>query len=488
MLKENDIISKVLLSIKQCKGNLATFKTSITDNEYTPSGCSHFTRTLVWKVCLMTHTLKIQGWESKLTDSRVVYHELVKREDLAIPWWKLDVDSEFYLTKETSKHKTRIGRQRTMRIKQNLIRVGNVDDPLRSPGISPSRKPQPYVTTEDDLELLQTIILDIDRLFPGDSFFLATNPNSFASKKQMIEILFVWSKCNPQVGYKQGIHEILGLLYLNMHTESIEIPTTNTFSGDDLRILNLYDIKYIAHDLFTLFNQFMVQSGIIARFYEDEKVLWKNIESFNAYLMKVDQLIHYNLISKLKLESQIWIIRYLRLMLSRELGNDLSAVSLLWDKLVATQLSGKASALLAISDLIIFMTIQLLIQQKTELITCDFSESLSLLLHYPLPAKISNPTFRSEYISDLYKDALKLYERKDNDLKLYEYGIKLNNKYNPNLKITMTYTGSVRNSKDSTSSMDHSPSPTPDKSEKLKFEKLRLEMRLKKKAQQLMNK
>ena len=192
----------------------------------------------MWKVCFMTNTLKIQGWESKLTDSRVVYHELVKREDLAIPWWKLDVDSEFYLTKESSKHTTRIGRERTMRIKQNLIRIGNVDDPLRSPGISPSRKPQPYVTTEDDLELLQTIVLDIDRLFPGDSFFLATNPNAFAAKKQMIEILFVWSKCNPQVGYKQGIHEILGLLYLNMHTESIEIPTTNTLSGDDLRILN----------------------------------------------------------------------------------------------------------------------------------------------------------------------------------------------------------------------------------------------------------
>ncbi|ABN67552.2 TBC domain protein [Scheffersomyces stipitis CBS 6054] len=508
MLKENDIISKVLLTIDHCKANMASFKTAITSNEYTPLNSSCFSRTLVWKACLITDSLKIHTWESKLSDSRVVYHQLTKRDDMAVPWWHLESDSSFYSSREMSrkpslKNSNSAAKRSRSLGKVPLTRVSNVEDPLSSHSRSRSSTPTiPYEYTEEDLELLQTIILDIDRLFPGEEFFHSSNATSVVAKKQMIEILYVWAKCNPQVGYKQGIHEILGLLYINLSKEAVTIPISNTISADDLKILTMFDIHYLSHDLFTIFNKLMLQSGVVTRFYENENVLWQSIEKFNVYLMKVDQLIHYNLIQKLRLESQLWIIRYLRLLLLRELGNDLETTILLWDKLVASQFSHhNGNTITAIPELIMFMIITLLIQLKTPLITCDFSEGLSLLLHYPVPSGLKSSASRSDFIAALYKDAARLYERRDNDLKLYEYGLKLNNTYNRNLKITMSYSGSARNSTDSAGSgrgTSISPSPTPptsqlppappggSKEEQMRFEKMRLEMRLKKKAQSML--
>ena len=146
-------------------------------------------------------------------------------------------------------------------------------------------------------------------------------------------------------------------------------------------------------------------------------------------------------------------------------------------------------------EVLIFLVIQLLIQQKTELVTSDFSECLSLLLHYPMP-NFTSAASRDQYIQVLYHDALKLYEKRNNDLKLFEYGNKLNKKYNPGLKISLGYRNSsdfsecnsARSSVDSLgSTKEHTLNledalPRNDRAEKMRFEKMRLEMRLKKKA------
>lgn len=488
MIRENEIISKVLLTIDQFKGNVDHFMSSIIDNEYTPQHTKHFVRSLVWKVCYITKSLNIQTWDSRLSESRVVYHALIKRKDMSIPWWELEHDHAFYQSKEMSlMRKTSIKRNastktsRSMRKTQlSSVTIKNYEDPLQSQ-LSEDQN------IDEDIDLLKTIIMDIDRLFPGEDYFSSSSSSTLSSKKQLIEILFVWSKCNPHVGYKQGFHEILGLIYINMHKDVIDIPNDSTISKDDLKILSLFDKHYLPHDLFTLFNRFIVQSGILGRYYENESVLMKSIEVLNVNLMKVDQLIHYNLISKLKLESQLWAIRYLRLLLLRELGNDLETTSLLWDKMVAIQKS-----IPSIPDLMTFLIIGLLVRVKTELITCDFSECLTLLLHYPINEQLAKSS-PDDFVYHLFRDSVKLYERRDNDLKLYNFGIYLNDKWNPKLKVTMSFTNSNRNSAESSKSGSPAPSihSTPEhgsmsKSDKMAFEKYRLEIRLKKKAQLLM--
>lgn len=496
MSEENEIISKVLLTIDQFKGNADQFKNAITDNIYTPQNIKHFTRSLVWKVSYITKSLNIQAWDSRLSESRVVYHALNKRKDMNIPWWKLDNDHIFYQSQEMSRNLS-LKRNKSTKIyrsgrKTPLTSVNIGEDPLSSSIEAPDSSVEHNI---DDLDLLNIIIMDVERLFPGEECFSSSNPSSLACRKQIIELLFIWSKCNPQVGYKQGFHEILGLIYMNMYKETVLIPDKSFISTDDLKILSLYDRHYLPHDVFTLFNKFAVQSGIVAKFYENENVLWESIERLNINLMKVDQIIHYNLISKLKLESQLWVIRYLRLLLLRELGNDLEITSLLWDKLVALQ-----KTTTSIPDLIIYMIINLLIRLKTELITCDFSECLSLLLHYPINDKFAKSS-PEDFVYVLFKDSLKLYDRKDNDLKLYSCGISLNEKWNPNLKVVVSYSNSARSSGESSAlgstigSRTGSQSPkVPHKdensqmsrNEKMAFEKYRLEMRLKKKAQLLM--
>ncbi|RLV89182.1 TBC1 domain family member 5 [Spathaspora sp. JA1] len=514
-LKENEIIQHVLLTISKSKGNFETFKSSITSGDYSSKSCSFFTRTLIWKGCLITKSLNINEWESRLHDSRVVYHQLTKRSDMQVPWWELSHDHYLYQTKQDLRKTASIRRKQSQSFrsptpsaaprrssslsgKTTLARIKNIDhDPLQS--MSRSSTPSPggeeMTPTEQDIELLQAIVLDIDRLFPGEEFFQNSNGSSATSssgtsathsavsiKRHLVEILYVWSKCN--LGYKQGIHEILGLIYYSLYQESIFIPQTNTISVDDLKILKLYDLNYLNHDLFTILNGFIMTSGIFGKFYENETNLLTTIEDFNIKFMKIDQFIHYNLTSKLKLESQLWIIRYLRLLLLREII-DLETTISIWDKLIASSVS--------IPDLILFMIIQLLIQIKPDLIASDFSECLSLLLHYPIKKTIKENNSPEIFINNLYKDSIKLYQARNEDLKLYELGNKLNVKYNPNLKISMSYTNSARSSMSSINSngsttrvsSEISTSRMESKAEKLQFEKMRLEMRLKKKAQEM---
>ena len=91
MLKENEIISKTLLTIDKFKGSVETFKASITGGEYTSLNMPNcFTRTLVWKVCLITESLNLSLINQKLRDSRLVYHLLIHNKEMKIPWHELD--------------------------------------------------------------------------------------------------------------------------------------------------------------------------------------------------------------------------------------------------------------------------------------------------------------------------------------------------------------------------------------------------------------
>lgn len=483
MIKQNEIISKVLLSIEQYKGSIDAFRSSVLRNEYTPAK-KYYSRLLLWKACVITETLTIRDWEQKLALSRVVYHKLRQEQEMSVQWHLLDEDNEFYLPQTRSSK----GPRQTNPTLVHLHRIENVaDDPLSQDAHSSLR----LSTTELDLDLLMTLIMDVQRLFPGEKLFHDNSAKALDRKRQMVSILYVWAKCNPTIGYKQGMHEILGLMFLNMRKELVLLPQTNTVSADDRQILLLYDEKYLEHDLFTIFNRFFVTSGVVLQFFASEADLMASINVFNIYLMKVDQLIHYNLVTKLRLESQLWVIRYFRLMLLRELGNDLEVPSLLWDKLAAMDAH---TGLDLVPDTIAFLVVVLLVHIKSELIVCDFSEALSLLLHYPIAAKLKqNPQF----VDLIFQDALKLAEHKKDDMKLYEYGRKMNKKYNSKLRINLGYTLPASGiASPTTLSRSNSPSPAPaaskpppdSKAEKMAFEKYRLEMRLKKRAQEMMSK
>jgi Rab-GTPase-TBC domain len=55
-----------------------------------------------------------------------------------------------------------------------------------------------------DAELQRELRQDIERTYPGNEFFERSDIQSL-----MLRVLFVYAKQNPQLGYKQGMHEIL---------------------------------------------------------------------------------------------------------------------------------------------------------------------------------------------------------------------------------------------------------------------------------------
>ncbi|KAI5962886.1 hypothetical protein KGF57_001325 [Candida theae] len=459
----------------------------------------------------MLDSLAISTWATKLKETRMVYQQLVARKDMLIPWSDLDEDSAYYqlrsVSRKASIKKNTLPPSVSRKVKKNSLRERAFENPLQPASTTTTTTTTDTIVSGDDheenLELLNNIILDVERLFPGEEFY-HSGADAIPIRKQVVEVLYIWCKCHPRIGYKQGFHEILGLIFMNLYKESVALDQDQLYSAnysqDEMAILGLYNIRFICHDLFNIFNKFVTGSGVAAGLYESELQLTKSIDLFNAYLMKIDQFIHYTLTTRLELDTQLWIIRYLRLLLVRELGEELETTSLLWDKLIATQIQRTpGSGMTYFIEILIFLVIQLLIQQKTEIVTSDFSQCLSLLLHYPVP-HFASPASRDTYIQVLYRDAIKLYERRSNDLKLFEYGNKLNKKYNPGLKISLGYrdsselsdAASERSSVDSSgSSAEFSKSQispaTNDRAEKMRYEKLRMEMRLKKKAKQMLH-
>lgn len=415
----------------------------------------------------MLDLLKLSAWDDSLRTSRVIYHKIHLSPEMAVPWWTLDPDSDLYVPKTPKLHRQASSRLNVRR----LARVQNVHDPLRSRSPTPTS----YEQTEADVELLQSIVLDIHRLFPGDAFF--HGKGALHTQRHLVTVLYVWAKCNPHVGYKQGMHEMFGLVYMNLAAESMEIASTNTFSSDDLRILSLYDSHYLAHDLFAIMSRFLV--GVVPHFYQSEQALMKSIEYFNSILMKTDQLIHYNLVTKLRVESSLWVIRYMRLLLVRELGNDLLVASLLWDKLAAAQAVESAS-IACIPELVSCIIVVMLVHVKTDLVVCDFAEALSLLLHYPTETKLGE----KKWAEHVFADAYVLYENRHNDLKLYECGLKLNKRYNAGIRIRI---GPDRSATSSPKVSGEVPTAQDTRAATMAFEKMRLEMRLKKTARRALN-
>lgn len=416
----DEIISKVLQTVDKYNGDIKLFKDAVLNNKYAESKCNIFTRTLVWKTSLITRTLKIYDWKKQLFSNRLIYNKLLFQDDLMIPWWKLEKSSFFFLEEEkasilTNKLKEKNNFQTNFKQKDSNLKKQEL-----------SKKDM-----EKNVALLQTIVNDVERLFPNVDIFNSNYQFSYQAKKQIIEILYINAKCISKVGYIQGLHEIVGLIYLYIYKESLEIRKDKKFSTNDLEILNLYDIDFLPHDVFTMFNTFMSKSGIMLNFYENEKNLHDSIENFNINLLKIDPLIHHILIERLNIESQLWIIKYFRLLLLRELGTNTEIVIFLWDKLVSLDINDVCNnSFNEIPFLIAFIIIQLLILLKSELINSDFNHALYTLLHFSLYFKNHNTNENFDIIFELFKNARFLYKIKDNDSHLLEHGLRLNKKLN----------------------------------------------------------
>ena len=72
----------------------------------------------------------------------------------------------------------------------------------------------------------------------------------------LLDVLFVWAKLNPDVGYRQGMHEILAPILWVVECDAIDAASVLSPTGDhnnERLAREVFDAEFVAHDSFTIF-------------------------------------------------------------------------------------------------------------------------------------------------------------------------------------------------------------------------------------------
>ncbi|CCH45258.1 GTPase-activating protein [Wickerhamomyces ciferrii] len=258
-------------------------------------------------------------------------------------------------------------------LKQDLLKKSVTIDPL-STG---------YNSSEDVDSILDVIKMDVDRLII-DSIFQNED-----IKQDILTILYNYNNFTP---YKQGFHEICGLIYLELYKDDPQNPQ-------------------IKIETFNIFTSLML--SVVPNFYIEDNLIGWCISIFNKYLKLIDDSLYDFLIKTHKIESQIWLIRWVRLLFLRELGMQ-NTIKIL-DKFICFDYD--------LCKLIPFVIIIQLLKIKLNLAECeDNGEVLSLLLHYP------HTQMTNEDVKNLIDQSIKLFKSPESELS--KLGVQLNKDIN----------------------------------------------------------
>jgi TBC1 domain family protein 5 len=132
------------------------------------------------------------------------------------------------------------------------------------------------------------------------------------TQDMMLDILFVWCKMHPTIGYRQGMHEILAPLLWVVERDAIESTSTHNGHSDQL-LMDMLDSNHIEHDSHTLFSIIMqtaqsfyapAETGSTTK---DTPMLIRSSRIFDNYLPKADPELSAHLV-KLEIVPQIFLL------------------------------------------------------------------------------------------------------------------------------------------------------------------------------------
>lgn len=256
----------------------------------------------------------------------------------------------------------------------------------------------------DHKNVFRTIERDVIRTFPDMEFFRQTEMQDIMSN-----ILFNFASENPQLSYKQGMHELIATLLYVAHTDSQNCLIH--YEGDYANelIATLLDLKYLEHDVYHLFCGLM---SSIETWYQNDEILIIPNENQNIKLRSHNELVNrssgstsrskltstrpqYSSVLGLKLKKisenivrsydselfyhlealqiapQIYGIRWMRLLFGREFEFlDLLTV---WDAIICDQDP---------MSLVDYVFASMLITIREELVNSDYTNCLNKLMRY----------------------------------------------------------------------------------------------------------
>ena len=73
----------------------------------------------------------------------------------------------------------------------------------------------------------------------------------------LTNILFIYCKINQDIGYRQGMHEILAPILWVVEKDALSNMSSEDCVEDDRLMMDMLDSKFIEHDSFTLFSLIM---------------------------------------------------------------------------------------------------------------------------------------------------------------------------------------------------------------------------------------
>ena len=83
---------------------------------------------------------------------------------------------------------------------------------------------------------------------PDEPFFRNTEV-----QRKLLDVLFIFCKLNQDVGYRQGMHELLAPILWVIESDALKIELSDQESISDGLMGNVLDPRFIEHDAFTLF-------------------------------------------------------------------------------------------------------------------------------------------------------------------------------------------------------------------------------------------
>ncbi|KAF5668047.1 TBC1 domain-containing protein [Fusarium circinatum] len=313
------------------------------------SGC----RSLCWKTFLLSTAAEGLSWSQVLDDERKLYAE--KRDHFL----------------KYIKH-------------PEALAELNIDPLTEDPS-------SPWNTIRQDEVVRAEIQQDVQRL-PDEASY-----HEDQTQSTILDILFMYCKLNPERGgYRQGMHELLAPILHVIEQDAVD-PTTlpEEIPLNDALIKTL-DHSFIEHDAFVLFSKLMERAQ---SFYEVKDVVPapgsslrtpKFAEQSSAIverskfihevcLQKVDPELATHL-TNIEILPQIFLIRWIRLLFSREFPFEQFLV--LWDTIFAVDPT---------LELIDLICVAMLIRIRWDLLEADYSVCLQLLLKYPPPPGAHGP-------------------------------------------------------------------------------------------------
>ncbi|KAK5103991.1 hypothetical protein LTR16_006860, partial [Cryomyces antarcticus] len=114
----------------------------------------------------------------------------------------------------------------------------------------------PWVALRKDETLRAEIFQDVERCMPDNFYFRQPT-----TQTMLLDILFIFCKLNLDVGYRQGMHEVLAPILWVVERDAIEpeslVATSRTGPQGSTLLPEVFDARYIEHDTFTLFGLIM---------------------------------------------------------------------------------------------------------------------------------------------------------------------------------------------------------------------------------------